>query len=53
MALYAGRPQIMAALEHATQEFEREQTEENWNEQQRLLKRMLEFEKELRQMDRA
>ena len=53
MALYAGRPQIMAALRHATQEFEREQTEENWNEQQRLLKRMLEFEKELRQMDRA
>jgi DNA primase len=51
--LYAGLPQIEAALERATKKLELDLCDENLREQQRLLKRAMEFKLELRQMAAA
>lgn len=48
--LLVERPVLEAALAQATARFETELSEESFAEQQRLLKRKLEFDKRLRQM---
>jgi DNA primase len=53
MRLYAGLPQVRKALAAATARVEADLDEQNWAEQQRLLKRALAFEAELRQMAAA
>jgi DNA primase len=50
VGLLTERPALEAALAGATKRFESELTEESWAEQQRLLKRKLEFDARLRQM---
>ena len=48
--LLVERPALEAALASATERFEGEWSDEAWAEQQRLLKRKLEFDNRLRQM---
>lgn len=48
--LLVERPALETALADATARFERELSDETFNEQQRLLKRKLEFDSRLRQM---
>ena len=43
MKLYAGMPQVQAALDKATERLARESSEENFQEQQRLLRRAMEL----------
>ncbi len=50
VSLLVERPALDAALADATQRFEQTFEDEAFNEQQRLLKRKLEFERQLRQM---
>jgi DNA primase len=53
VGLLVERPALEAALVHATERLERELTDEAYAEQQRLLKRKLEFDSRLRQMSGA
>ena len=48
--LYAGRQQIELALEDATKRLAESFSDENWQEQQRLLRRQTEFKLETRQI---
>ncbi len=50
MKLYAGLPQVKHTLRRATELLAQEFTDDNWNEQQRLLKRAMEFDAELKRM---
>lgn len=51
--LYAGRPQIRAALKMATEELAREFTDDNFQEQQRLLRRLGEINFEWRNVTKV
>jgi DNA primase len=53
IALLVERPALDAALAEATARFERDLSEGAYAEQQRLLKRKLEFDSRLRQMASA
>ena len=53
LKLYAGLPQVDLALRRATEMLGQDFSDHNWNEQQRLLKRSMEFKLELRQMAAA
>src|SRR5690606_8488668 len=50
VGLLTERPALDAALQAATRRFECELSDDAWQEQQRLLKRKLEFDARLRQM---
>ena len=53
ITLYAGLPHVRTELKRATERLACESTEENWLEQQRLLKRAMEFELDLKRWSKA